>query len=385
MAAHAILSASGSKRWLSCPPSALLESKFPYTTSDAAREGTFAHSVAEQILSAYLQHSQFDLKKIAEMVKNNEFYSNELMEYVSEYTDLCIEKINAAKAADPTSAVFIEEKLDFSKWVPKGFGTGDCVIIADGVIEVVDLKYGKGVQVAAEGNTQMQLYALGAINTYGMIYDLNLARMTIVQPRNGGISQQEKKITELLDWADKIVAPTATQAIKGEGKLCAGDHCLFCRAAVKCRTYSDYCMEIAKLDFREAELLDDDEIALVLDRADKLVKYAKKVKDFALQEALKGKKWPGFKVVEGRSRGIYSDESKVAKTLTDAGWTIKDIYKPSELIGLTDMRKLLSKKIFDDLLSSFITKPIGKPTLVPDTDKRPEFNSADEDFKNLIN
>ncbi|WP_196600089.1 DUF2800 domain-containing protein [Pectinatus frisingensis] len=384
MPAHAILSASGSKRWLACPPSALLETKFPDTSSEAAREGTFAHYVAEKILSNYLSKEPLIENQLLSPLRGREFYSEDLIGYVREYTDACIEKINAAKAADTMAVAFIEEKLDFSKWVPKGFGTGDCVIISDGILEIIDLKYGKGVPVSAEGNTQMQLYALGAIDTYNMLYDFDLVRMTIVQPRNGGVSQQEKSVKELLEWACDVVQPTAAWAIKGEGELCAGDHCQFCRAALKCKTYSDYCMEIAKLEFSGAELLDDEDIVLVLERVDHLVSYAKKIKEFALGEALNGKKWTGFKIVEGKSRRVYSDDSKVADTLTTAGYKTDQIFKPKELLGLTEMQKLLTKKKFDTLLSDLITKPAGKPALVPATDKRPEYNPVEADFKNLM-
>ena len=384
MPKHALLNASGSKRWLACPPSAVLESKFPDTTSEAAKEGTFAHRVAEIVLSGYLSQKPLNAYMPLDGLTDNEFYSEDLIDYVHEYTDACMEKINAAKAADAAAVAFIEEKLDFSKWVPGGFGTGDCVIISDGILEIVDLKYGKGVPVTAEDNTQMQLYALGAIDTYGMLYDFDMVRMTIVQPRNGGLSQQEKSVRELLEWACNVVQPTAAQAAKGEGELCAGDHCQFCRAALRCKTYSDYCMEIAKLEFREADLLDDEGIVLVLERVDHLVSYAKKVKDFALAEALTGKKWSGFKIVEGKSRRIYSDDDKVADKLTTAGYKTDQIFKPKELLGLTEMQKLLTKKKFDTLLSDFITKPAGKPALVPETDKRPEYNPVEAEFKNLM-
>lgn len=371
---HALLNASGSKRWLACPPSAVLESKFPYNTSEAATEGTLAHSVAEKILKRYLADKPVSSGKV----------DADMLDYVSQYTDLCIEKMNAAKAKDKSATTLIEARLGFSRWVPGGFGTGDCVIISDGCLEIVDLKYGKGVPVKAQDNSQMQLYALGAIDTFGMIYDFDLVRMTIVQPRNGGVSEQEMTVKELLDWADKTVAPTAKKAIKGEGETRAGEHCMFCRAAVKCKTYSDYCMEAAKLEFRGTNLLDDTEIALVLSKVDALVRYSKKIKDYALDEALKGKKWNGFKLVEGRSRRTYSDENKAAIILEKAGYKKSKIYKPVELLGITDMTKLLTRKKFDSLLGSVIVKPPGSPVLVTDKDPRPEFDSAEQDFKNLI-
>ena len=374
--AHAVLSASGSKRWLSCPPSARLERKFPDKAGEAAQEGTLAHALAEARIRHWLgEISENGLTLRIDSIRHDALYSPEMGEHVTEYVDLCIEKINAAQGV-----ALVEERLDFSRWVKNGFGTGDMVIIGDGVLEIVDLKYGKGVPVSAEGNTQMQLYALGAIEQYGYIYDFDHVRMSIFQPRNGGLSTQLMSVDELLAWGESI-KPIAELAYAGKGDFKAGEHCRFCRAAAQCKTLSEYNLEIAKLEFRDADLLTDDEVSFVLERVDGLVRYAEKIKTFALEEALKGHRWPGFKVVEGRSNRKITDEAKAVKLLRKAGYTDDVIYKPLEMQTITALEKLVTKKRFGELLGSVIEKPPGKPTLVPEDDKRPEYDPVQSEFE----
>lgn len=374
--AHAVLSASGSKRWLSCPPSARLERKFPDKAGEAAQEGTLAHALAEARIRHWLgEISESGLALRIDSIRHDALYSPEMGEYVSEYVDLCIEKINEAHGT-----ALVEERLDFSRWVKNGFGTGDMVIISDGVLEIVDLKYGKGVPVSAEGNTQMQLYALGAIEQYGYIYDFDHVRMSIFQPRNGGLSTQLMSVEELLAWGESI-KPIAELAYEGKGDFKAGDHCRFCRAAAQCKALSEYNMEIAKLEFRDADLLTDDEVSFVLERVDGLVRYAEKVKTHALEEALKGHRWPGFKVVEGRSNRKITDEAKAVKLLRKAGYTDDVIYKPLAMQTITDLEKAITKKKFSKLLGSVIEKPPGKPTLVPEDGERPEYDPAKAEFE----
>ena len=374
--AHAVLSASGSKRWLSCPPSARLERKFPDKAGEAAQEGTLAHALAEARIRCWI--GELSLQELAvrsETIFRDPLYSPEMDGYVQAYVDLCIEKINAAQGV-----ALVEERLDFSRWVRNGFGTGDMVIIGDGVLEIVDLKYGKGVPVSAEGNTQMQLYALGAIEQYGYIYDFDHVRMSIFQPRNGGLSTQLMSVAELLAWGESI-KPIAELAYAGKGDFKAGDHCRFCRAAAQCKALSEYNMEIAKLEFRDADLLTDDEVSFVLERVDGLVRYAEKIKTHALEEALKGHRWPGFKVVEGRSNRKITDEKKAAALLRKAGYADDVIYKPIEMQTITALEKIVTKKKFGELLGSVIEKPPGKPTLVPEDDKRPEYDPVQSEFE----
>ena len=374
--AHAVLSASGSKRWLSCPPSARLERKFPDRAGEAAQEGTLAHALAEARIRYWLgEVSNAKATELMTRIKRDPLYSPEMKGYVSEYVDLCIEKINEAQ-----SVALVEERLDFSRWVKNGFGTGDMVIIGDGVLEIVDLKYGKGVPVSAEGNTQMQLYALGAIEQYGYIYDFTHVRMSIFQPRNGGLSTQLMSVDDLLAWGESI-KPIAELAYEGKGDFKAGDHCRFCRAAAQCKALADYNMEIAKLEFRDADLLTDDEVSFMLERVDGLVRYAEKIKTHALEEALKGHRWPGFKVVEGRSNRKITNEAKAVKLLRKAGYTDDVIYKPLEMQTITALEKLVTKKKFGELLGSVVEKPPGKPTLVPEDDKRPEYDPVQSEFE----
>ena len=374
--AHAVLSASGSKRWLSCPPSARLERKFPDKAGEAAQEGTLAHALAEARIRHWLgEISENGLTLRIDNIRHDALYSPEMGEYVSEYVDLCIEKINAAQGV-----ALVEERLDFSRWVKNGFGTGDMVIIGDGVLEIVDLKYGKGVPVSAEGNTQMQLYALGAIEQYGYIYDFDHVRMSIFQPRNGGLSTQLMSVDELLAWGESI-KPIAELAYAGKGDFKAGEHCRFCRAAAQCKALADYNLEIAKLEFRDADLLTDDEVSFVLERVDGLVRYAEKIKTFALAEALKGHKWPGFKIVAGRSNRRITDAVEAVKLLRGAGYADDVIYKPLELQTITDLEKTITKKKFGEILGSVVEKPPGKPTLVPADDERPEYDPVQSEFE----
>ena len=374
--AHAILSASSSKRWLSCPPSARLERKFPDKAGEAAKEGTLAHALAEISIKHWLDElSDAAAKKQRAQIEADDLYNPDMADYVQEYVDICIEKITAA-----AGTALVEEKLNFERWVKDGFGTGDMVIIGNGVLEIVDLKYGKGVPVSAESNTQMQLYALGAIDQYGYIYDFDHVRMSIFQPRNGGLSTQLMSVDDLLAWGESI-KPIAELAYEGKGDFKAGDHCRFCRAATQCKALADYNLEIAKLEFRDADLLTDDEVSFVLERVDGLVRYAEKIKTFALEEALNGHRWPGFKVVEGRSNRKITDEAAAAKILRGAGYSDDAIYKPLEIQTITALEKLITKKKFGELLGSVVEKPPGKPTLVPEEDKRPEYDPVQSEFE----
>lgn len=377
MAAHALLSASGSKRWLSCPPSARLEQNFPESRSEYADEGSFAHSLGELKLRLYIgeiDQTQYD-KDLTEL-KKSRFYSEDLESYVDIYVDFVKERINTALAKTKDAVIMLEQRLDFSAWVPEGFGTGDVVIVADGYIEVIDLKFGKGVAVSAVGNTQMQLYALGAYNILNMLYDIETVRMSICQPRLDDISDQEMAVQDLLAWGDQIVKPIAAKAIKGEGDFAAGDHCRFCRAKATCRARAEANLELARYDFQDTFLLSDDEITDVLSKAEQLQAWAADVQAYALDQAANhGKKWPGWKLVEGRSNRKYTDENKVMGVLKGAGYD-EDKYAPRELLGITALEKEITKRKFGELLSDFIVKPAGKPVLVPEADKRLEISSV---------
>lgn len=388
---HAILSASGSKRWLTCTPSAQLEQQFPENESEYAAEGTFAHALAELRLSRAVANTirpSIYKKKLEELEKNL-LYSASMAEYIEQYVTFVAEKFTEAKKNCPDTLILLEQKLDFSEWVPDGFGTGDVIIISDGVLEIIDLKYGQGVPVSAEGNTQMRLYALGAINQFGLLYDFDCIRMTIVQPRLDSISSEDVSVTELLEWGDRVVKPAAKKAIAGEGEFVPGDHCQFCRAKAQCRARAEANLEMAKYDFQEPPILSNDEIAEILFKAEELQKWAKDVQEYALDQALNhGIKFPGWKLVEGRSNRKYIDEQAVAEKLKAEGYEDDVIYAPRQIWGISEMEKRLGKKLFAEYLKDLIIKPAGKPTLVPETDKRPEISSiasAVADFSDVLN
>lgn len=377
--AHALLSASGSARWLACPPSARLEEQLPDETSVYAAEGSFAHSLAELHLHSYLGTiTKRAFNKQLKELKQNDFHSQEMEDYVQVYVDLAIEKINEARARSKDASIFVEQRLDFSPWVPEGFGTGDVVLISDGLLEVIDLKYGKGVPVDAESNSQMRLYGLGALNQFDMLYDIEEVKMTIAQPRLDSVSTEALSAEELLRWGDTIVKPKAMLAFDGKGEFCAGDHCRFCRAKATCRARAEANLELARYDFRDPPTLSNDEIAEILFKTGELQKWAKDVQDYALDQAYKhGVKFDGWKLVEGRSNRKYSDEEAVKTKLVAEGYEEKKILKEPELLGITAMEKAIGKKKFSELLSDLVIKPAGRPTLVPESDKRPEIQSID--------
>lgn len=377
---HATLSASGSHRWLNCTPSCVLEKGFEDKTSTYAAEGTLAHGLGEISLKRNLeQMSESQFKKELKKLMINDLWTADMPDYVDRYTNICMEKVAEAKRLDELAEFKVEQRLDFSEWVPEGFGTGDFVIVANGRVEICDLKYGKGVPVSAKNNSQMMLYALGAISEFDFIYEIDTVKMTIIQPRLDSISEWEISKADLIKWAEDFVKPRAKMAIAGEGELVAGEHCTFCKAKAVCRARAEKNLEIAKYEFRDSKTLSIDEIADVLNRVDELVKWSTDVKDYALEEALKGTSYPGFKVVEGKSNRKYTDTDKIESLLFDNGFT--EIYKPKELLGLTAMEKLVGKKKLIELIGEYIEKPQGKPVLVPSTDKREVYNSAIADFK----
>ena len=375
---HAILSASASHRWMTCTPSAQLEQQFPDTKSEYAAEGTFAHALAELRLSRAVANTikPSAYKKKLDEMRKDPLYSASMEEHIEQYVTFVGEKFMEAKKNCPDTLVLLEQRLDFSEWVPEGFGTGDVIIISDGVLEIIDLKYGQGVPVSAQGNTQMRLYALGAISQYGLLYDFDCIRMTIVQPRLDSISSEDVSVTELLEWGDRVVKPAAKKAIAGEGEFVPGDHCQFCRAKAQCRARAEANLEMAKYDFQEPPILSNDEIAEILFKAEELQKWAKDVQEYALDQALNhGIKFPGWKLVEGRSNRKYTDVDAVAEKLKAEGYEDDVIYAPRQIWGISEMEKRLGKKLFAEYLKDLIIKPAGKPTLVPETDKRPEISS----------
>lgn len=376
MPKHAYLSASASHRWLACPPSAKLCANILDQASEYAQQGTDCHE-----LCAYLVEKALG-KDVIDPTENLTYYDAEMQNCAEEYRNYVLEQIEAAKEFCKDPQVMIEQRLDFSRWVENGFGTGDCVIVADEVLQIIDYKHGLGILVSAGddehgGNSQMMCYALGALEVFGDIYDINQIKMTIFQPRRDNISTYTISKEDLLKWADEVLAPTARLAYVGEGEFKAGDHCTFCKVKATCRKRAEYNLELAKYDFEMPATLDDTEIAAILEKVDEMISWGNDIKDYALQQAQSGVHFEGWKIVEGRSNRKYTDENAVADTVKDAGF---DPYE-KKLLGITAMSTLLGKKKFEELLGGLIYKPPGKPTLVPESDKRPAMNTAKDDFK----
>lgn len=376
MPKHAYLSASASHRWLACPPSAKLCANILDQASEYAQQGTDCHE-----LCAYLVEKALG-REVIDPTENLTYYDAEMQNCAEEYRNYVLEQIEAAKEFCKDPQVMIEQRLDFSRWVENGFGTGDCVIVADEVLQIIDYKHGLGVLVSAGddehgGNSQMMCYALGALEVFGDIYDINQIKMTIFQPRRDNISTYTISKDDLLKWADEVLAPTAQLAYVGEGEFKAGDHCTFCKVKATCRKRAEYNLELAKYDFEMPATLDDTEIAAILEKVDEMISWGNDIKEYALQQAQSGVHFEGWKVVEGRSNRKYTDEAAVAFAVKDAGF---DPYE-KKLLGVTAMSTLLGKKKFEELLGRLIYKPPGKPALVPESDKRPAMNTAIDDFK----
>lgn len=370
---HAMLSASGAHRWMNCTPSAVLESGEPGSTSDAAEQGTAAHALAERKLrKALKQRSKRPVSP---------WQDDEMEDHTTDYAVFVLEQLSTARETCPDAQLLIEQRLDFSHLVPGGFGTGDAVIIAEPRLQIIDLKYGLGVLVEAERNPQLMLYALGALHAFEPLYDIAEVSVTIFQPRRSNVSTWTITTEELLAWAETEVTPKAALAAAGEGEFRSGSWCQFCKLAPTCRARAEANLELAKLEFAPPAELTDAEIAQVLTQIPLLTKWASDVEAYAASLAInQGKQWPGFKVVAGRSIRKYKDEKAVAEAAKAAGYT--DIFD-RKLITLTAMEKLMGKKTFTDLLGDLVVKPQGKPTLVPETDKRRALDtrSAADEFK----
>ena len=375
MGKHALLSASSSHRWLACPPSARLCENYEDTGSEYAQQGTDAHSLCEHKLKLALGMETTD------PTESLSFYDEEMEECACGYAEYVLSLVEEAKKNCKDPVVLIEQKLDFSRFVKDGFGTGDCVVIADGTLYIVDYKHGKGVEVSAAENPQMMLYALGALRIFDCLYDIETVSMTIYQPRRENVSTWVISVAELRDWAEKTLKPKAELAFKGEGEYCPGSWCQFCKAAVKCRARADAKLQLAKYEFAQPPLLSDAEIGDILGKLDDLTKWANELMAYAQEAAVNhGKQWPGYKLVESRTNRKYTDEDAVAAAARAAGYA--DIFKKS-LIPITEMEKLMGKKDFQKILGSLVYKPQGKITLVPESDKRPpiQTETAEADFK----
>ncbi len=383
--AHALLGASKASQWINCPPSARLQESIPDKRSEYADEGTAAHELSELILRRRLtpcnSKERNRLDKAIEDFKKNPYYGPEMEEAVRYYVAVVEERFMAAKARSSDAVILLEDRLDFSEWVPDGYGTGDVVLISDEVMEIIDLKYGKGVPVSAIGNPQLRLYGLGAWSNWNYLYSIKEVSMTIVQPRLDSVSSDTMQLGELIEWAETVVKPAAVLADAGEGEFKPGDHCRWCKVKGNCRARADENMKALAYEFQDPALLSLEEIGSVLFVAEKLKAWAKDVEDYAFEQAKAGAKIPAWKLVEGRSNRVITDKELAWITLEKAGIEPDKYLKPQELLGISDLEKRIGKKELASLLGGLIVKPPGKPVLVPETDKRPELNSIESDFE----
>ncbi|MCW6664287.1 DUF2800 domain-containing protein [Aerococcaceae bacterium NML191219] len=373
MSSHALLSASSSQRWLSCPPLPRLESFFQNEIHDAAVEGTLAHKLAEYKLR----------KVLGEKVKKLDMtqVDKDMDEHTDDYVSYILEQIELEKQTTKDPVFLVEQKLDFSNYVPEGFGTGDCIIISDKSLHIIDFKYGKGIEVSAKDNPQMKLYALGALNIYDALYDIETVKITIFQPRKYNISTDEITVSELTNWAETELKEKAELAFEGKGVITYGPWCQFSSCGVVLRARFDYHKKLERFELKSPHLLCDSEIEEVLEHIDDLVRWANEVKDYALKLALQsGKEWNGYKLVHGRSTRKFKDEEKVVAIAKENGYD--NIYKQS-LLSLTELQKLLGKSTFESLFKDELIKQLGKPTLVPLSDKRQAITTAKQEFNEI--
>lgn len=366
---HALLSPSSSYRWLHCAAAPRLEAMVEDKGSDFAREGSLAHAMGARALKRSLSqsHKEEDVE-IEELFCD--YHTGEMDEYVDNYVAIVLERYADARNTTRDARLLVEAHLDFSSYVVDSFGTSDALIISDGAMEVIDLKYGKGVRVKADGNTQMMIYALGALLSYGFDYNIERVRMTIVQPRLGNLSSAEMSTADLLAWAENTLRPAAEAAYRGNGPQVPGKWCRFCKVKHTCRALSSSCTSLAG-KYRDLRLLDAADLASeVLPHLSVIKTWVAGAEAYALELALAGTEVPGYKVVEGRSVRRITDPDGAYLSLLNCGYTKDDILKPTELRTITDLEKLCGRKHFADICGRYITKPAGKPTLVPVGDKR---------------
>ncbi len=380
--AHALLSASGASRWIACPPSALLEDELPDSESTFAMEGTLAHEACEILLRQELGRlPKREVTKALNALKKHELWNDEILEHAGYYVEYVI---NKAKDAED---ILIEQRLDFSKYVPEGFGTGDCVILREGVLTVVDFKYGKGVEVSAVENTQMKLYALGAIEMYSFLYEFERVETVIYQPRLNNVSEWEQDVVSVEAWGETIVKPRADMAINGEGEFATGSHCRFCKLKTKCKALAEENLAMfddldEKPDDEKMATIDPEMYARILGQKTQITNWLSAIEAYCIKNMMSGElNVPGYKVVEGRSNRKYISEGDVISTLKENGKSEDDIFE-KKLMSISKMEKAIGKKAFAEILGELVEKPKGKPTIAPETDKRPVYSNL-EDFDDL--
>ncbi len=365
---HAFLSPSSSERWYHCPPSAWLSEQFPDLGSVFAAEGTEAHRLCE-----YLLHEMLGIPDVDPRTGMT-YYTQEMEEACQGYAQFIREKLEKWKALGMKPEVFVEQRVDLRDFIPESMGTADCVIVADDEIEIIDFKY--GMHRVPASSLQLRIYALGACVLFRDLYDFSRVRMTIFQPRLGAVDEASMDVADLSAWAWNELKHRALLAFEGKGEFSVGEWCRNCRARRTCRELAAHQLEIAKYEFTEPPLLSDEEIADVLSRVDELISWAAGVREYALQAALDGRKFAGWKLVEGKTNRKFTDDACVAVRVEAAGF---DPYE-KRLMGLTALEKKLGKKEFQSLLADLVVRPQGKPMLAPVSDKRAELNPAAVEF-----
>ena len=365
--AHALLGPSSAARWIACPPSVKLCEQFEDVESEYAKEGSLAHEIAELKVRKLIDPGLTSRKFTAAMkkLKEKELYQEEMQGYTDEYVEFIQEQMYSYPT---TPHIAVEQKVDFSEYVPDGFGTADCILIANDTLHIIDFKYGKGVPVSVENNKQLLLYALGAYLAYEMIFPIAHIKMSIVQPRLANIDTWECSLDYLLEFA-KIAQEKATMALKGEGDFNCGEHCKFCKAKAICKERANVNLELAKYEFKAADQLTLEEIGEILEKAKDLAKWAEDLKEYALSESLKGNEVPGWKAVNGRGSRSFKNTDEAIKVLVDNGIAEELLYE-RKYLTLAQMEKTVGKKEFNSLVGDLIVMNVGKPTLVEASDKR---------------
>lgn len=369
--AHAVLSASSSSRWLKCPPSAVAATMYPSTGTEFTREGTLAHEVAEAIT-----RERFDMGVKYHPDWGPDTTTGEMYDCAVAYADYIEELIT-----DPDAVVLLEQRLDLTPWVPDGFGTADCIIIQGNRLDIVDYKFGQGVAVSAEDNSQMRLYALGAYYEFGDIYDITEVGMHIFQPRLNNISADEMPAVELLAWGCKV-KPIAEQAARGKGDYCSGEHCRFCPHAGNCPTLAADCLKVVNLGDGKAAVptMQPWMVADILKQEPLITGWLKAVKERALSQMLSGEEIPGYKVVEGRGSRDWRSADEVEAFMESSGFQSAE-YLKTELLSPYQMERSIGKKRAAELLSDFIITKPGSPTIAPATDKRETYHQQEASRK----
>lgn len=369
---HALLSASGAHRWLLCTPSAMLEEQFPDTTSEAAREGTLAHELAELKVRNYFNPADISKRKLNAQIKKmkeNELWQDEMLGHTDTYIDY-IRDVSIKLPSQPYVAV--EKRLDLGAYVPEGFGTADCIMLQGEDLFVLDFKYGKGVPVSAEENPQMMLYALGAYRAYCFLYPISRIHMAIIQPRLDNISEWECTLNDLLKFGQRV-SERAALAAKGAGDFCPGEkQCRFCRAKQQCRARADHNVRMAFSPDKGKmpPLITNEEVGRYLSEGEDVAKWLSDLKEWALAECLAGKQVPGWKAVEGRGSRDWTDMDAAFEKLTKSGVTEEAMLWEKKPLTLAQVEKMVGKKDFQDAVGEFVVKKPGKPALVKESDKR---------------